>query len=71
MKEKSIVAQIKALGKDRVAVEKFCGQHQVEFHPIGCDIVSDANKEGTKCQHVSQSQRAEREASFAKATKSA
>lgn len=59
--------EIKAVAHDPVAAEKLCAKLGVEFHPIGCDIVTTAAAEEGEvklCQHVSAVDRKSRQASF-------
>ena len=62
----TILQDIKAVAADPVAAEKLCAKLNVEFHPIGCDIVTAVASDDKEalCQHVSAVQRKERQAKF-------
>ena len=61
-----IIKEIKAVADDPVAAEKLCAKYGVEYHPIGCDIVTAAETgdDEALCQHVSAVDRKTRQAKF-------
>ncbi len=68
----TMLKDIAAQADNPVACEKLCGKLGVEFHPIGCDLVTAAatGDKDAKCQHVTAADRVTRQAKFEALVKS-